>query len=121
VATFGSLDLGMAGSVFTVRNPKRWQVNAYPGVNGRERLDMGTDGGTVVVDSLAYFDNAPDFNAFENTMYALVASGAVYDVVDNLGNTIPDCFLERYEPMGRVIKDGNLIARKYRAIFTFDF
>lgn len=104
-----------------IPNPHRWQVNAYAGTDGRERLDLGTDGGTVIVQGVSYGSNLAALTSWWNTIYGYQTNATVANFVDNEAATIPGCHLDKIEPDGRIMPVvGGGYARKYKLTFNYD-
>jgi len=119
MATFGGAAIfGTAVSMNTVDNPRRQQLNAFPGVNGRESLDQGLDGRYTLVQGVLYGPDAATLNFFEN-MFRSYNDGVARVLVDTAGNTWQWVKLESFEPEGRIrIAAGSgQVFRPYAARF----
>lgn len=121
MATFDGFDLGPVTSCMVVPNPHRWQVNTYAGTDGRERLDLGTDGGTVLVQGVSYGANLAALTTWWNTIYGYQKNATLGDLIDNEAATTPDCVLDKIEPDGPImtVASGGF-ARKYKLTFLYD-
>jgi len=118
LATFDGISLGPVAIVLNIPNPKRRQFNTYPRVNGRQSLDMGTNGGQIVVDVVMYATTASGLNTQEITWYNYQASGAACVFGDTYGNQLSGIILDTYEPLGKITRasDGGWARH---AKFTF--
>lgn len=116
-ASFAGVDLGVAVSMQSAPNPPEAQVNAYPGVNGLEVLNLGTRGGTTTLSGRAFGTTAADLATAEGLLRALV-NGQVGTLVDTLGVSWPNVRMEECKPEGRIQFDPDLgYTRRYTARF----
>ena len=119
MATFGGAAIfGTAVSMTTVDNPRRQQLNAFPGINGRESLDQGLDGRYTIVSGVLYGGDGPTLNFLENLVRSY-NDGVARVLVDTAGNAWPYVKLESFEPEGRmrVVAGSGQVYRPYTARF----
>jgi hypothetical protein len=119
-ASFDGITLAPVTEVYDVQAPSRAQINTYPGVNGRERLIMGTDGGSVLVKAVLYGVNPGDLQAQEAVWYGYQTSSLSFVLFDPYKGTFPAVYLELYEPTSSIGRaaDGGVIRE---AIFHFAY
>lgn len=117
--TFNGVDIfGAAPEFRSVKNPGRWQFNAYPGVHGREGIFHGTDGGVTEVFGLLTAANVSALQTLEAGWRAYQAAGRTYTLVDNLGTSWPNVLLMEFEPLEEVKPYLAGVSRRYRAVFV---
>jgi hypothetical protein len=121
LATFDGISLAPVAIPLNIPNPKRRQFNAYPRVNGRQSLDMGTDGGRIIVDAVLYATTLGGLNSQEVTWYNYQAAGTACVFVDTAGNSLSGIILDTYEQVDRIVRaaDGGY-ARKVRFTFLYN-
>ena len=119
MATFGGAAIfGTAVSMNTVDNPRRQQLNAFPGISGRESLDQGFDGRFTIVSGVLYGADAATLNFLEN-LFRSYNDGIARVLVDTMGNSWPYVKLDSFEPEGRmrIAAGSGQVFRQYTARF----
>jgi hypothetical protein len=101
----------------TTAQGQQRQVNAYPGVNNLEVLNLGARGGQT---SLAFEMTAPSLAALaaaEAAVRAYQLDGGKYVFVDRMGVAWPGVILDQFGPAGDVdrLADGSGYSRTYSA------
>lgn len=118
VPTFaGSAIFGAVYEIAVRPNPARIQWNSYNGVNGRERVHLGSEGYGAECRFLATALSEAALWAYEDTFHTLLASGFVGPLVDTMGTTWPNSFLLEFEPTEAIKPYGEAVSRQYRAHF----
>lgn len=103
MATFNGISLGLVTECYDEPNEKRRQINAYPGVNGLEMLDMGTAGGTIVVESLITATDMPALLSAEQVYFGWQSATAFQaQLVNNQGATYASVYLNKYIQKSRI-------------------
>lgn len=114
----GAAIFGTSVSMTTVDNPRRQQMNQFPGINGRESLDQGFDGRFTVVTGLLIAPDAATLNSLEN-LFRSYNDGYARTLVDNFGNSWDFVKLDSFEPEGkvRIAAGPGYVFRPYTARF----
>lgn len=116
MANLQGLDLGTVEECSTQPAPRERQVNAYPGVDGLEVLDLGARGGLTLVRGVIGGADLPTLAAVRSDFYALQQAGTFGDFVDTLGAVWPNACLARFRPVGRVMPAaGGGFVQRYEA------
>ena len=118
MASFNGASLGFIFAMSTAANPNDLQVNAYPGANGLEVLNMGARGGNTTVAGALGGATAQGLAAAEATFRSLQVSGGAYVLVDNLGTSWSNVILTEFRPVGRIYPAVGIgFVRKYEMLF----
>lgn len=120
MASFNGFDLGMIEVMNTHVAPKGRQINAYPGVDGLEPLDMGNRGAETSVRGVFAAADLFSMGALLGGMYGLQADGGQYVLVDEYGTFWVDVILVDFRPIGPVYLTGDPnygVVKRYEAEF----
>lgn len=118
MATFNGVNLfGYAARVAEGSLSRDAQVNAFPGVNGIERLDGGTRGTILVATGTLIGTSATDLSN-QKIYFANYENGFAYTLVDSLGAYWPNTVLESFAPTSEIRQDPyGLYLQDYEAHF----
>jgi hypothetical protein len=103
MANFAGLDMGIVEEMNTFPNPRERQVNAYPGVNGTEPLDLGSRGGKTVARGVFAGSTPFDLASIQGAWYAVQFGGGAYVLLDSKGVAWTNVILEFVRPVGPTI------------------
>ena len=119
-ATFAGYDLGLIEECLgPYPEPKAWQVNAYPAVNGLELLDMGSRGLKTSVRGVILAATPAALSWLKQTLGGLVLDGGQYPFLDPDGTLWVGVILHSWRTVGpRYLLAGGLgVAQRYEADF----
>lgn len=119
IPLFGGVEIfGPAPTIIAVVEPVRDQRNMYPGINGFERLLMGSSGARLDVSGILVGDDLTYLGPQEQTWRNLQISSATATVLDTAGFTWLNCFVESYEPDEGIMPwiGDTGVSRRYRAV-----
>lgn len=110
VAIFGHVD-----EMTTSVNPARWQLNAFPGVNGRQAIYHGSSGASTRVEGILTAASEAALIAAEVTLANLAAGGSLAVFIDRGSESYPNTFIATFRPHGRILQlaDGSGFMRGY--------
>jgi hypothetical protein len=121
MASFNGFALGFIFSMPVAANPNAKQVNSYAGANGLEVLDMGSRGGTTVVEGAMVGVGTSGLAGAEAALRAMQVDGGAYVLVDTLGNSWPGVILIAFRPSGRVLPVASVIPNTFARRYTAEF
>jgi len=121
-AYYAGLDLGFIFIMNTAASPNSRMLNAYPGANGLESVDLGSRGGHTLVEGGIVAASAGGLAAVEAAFRGLQVNGLASVLVDTLGTAWPEVILDQFVPIGPVRPvvanlTGVYYCRHYRAEF----
>ena len=100
--TFNGVSIfGFQVKMQTVDNPRGQQINAFPGLSGRESLDQGLRGRFTNVEGRHFGSNISDLASVQET-YRSFNDGRAYPLVDTRGLTWLNVKMESFEPQGQI-------------------
>lgn len=119
MATYNGVDLGLIEEPQTVAAGNDLQVNAYPGVNGVEVLNLGSRGGTSLYRGAMSAINVAALDATFALFRAMQASGATATFVDAYGTIWFDVILKSFRPTGprKLLANNDGVIQRYEAEF----
>jgi hypothetical protein len=122
--TFNGADMQIVEEMQTYVLPKDRQLNAYPGVNGLESLDMGLRGGQTTARGVLGGTDLADLASVQGQFRALQADGGAYTLVDSNGTEWPDVILVMFRPTGKrflLAGDAGICQRYEMEFLHLDF
>ena len=118
MASFNGTSLGFVFAMNPSAAPNALQINAYPGADGLEVLDLGSRGGRTVVEGALLASSPGGLGAYEGAFRTLQRDKVTSILVDTLGTAWSGVKLVLFAPTGRVVPlVGGGYARKYHAEF----
>lgn len=118
MASFAGLDMGIVEEFDgPTAEPKARQVNAYPGVDGLELLDMGNRGDRVSIRGWVAGVDLLDLSGIKQAWRALVKDGGQYTLIDPDGVTWLGVILVHWRAHGprRVLGGDQGVAQRFEA------
>lgn len=110
---------GLAPAIIPRANPNDLQWNVFPGINGREMLNLGSRGGQLIAIGLLADTSLAGLITQEALWRAYQANAVVSVLVDTAGVSWTNVVLVHFTP-GEEIKPGPagyLWSRTYQAVF----
>jgi hypothetical protein len=118
MATYAAFDLGLIFEMVTVAAPNARQVNAYPGANGLEVIDLGSRGGQTTVLAALGASSSSGLATLIQGLRTLQVAGTANVLVDEFGVSWPGVILEMFAPVGPVrLGTGGSFLQRYQAQF----
>lgn len=101
---FNSLSFfGVVQTERSVNTPNDVQLNAFPGVNGLQSLNMGSRGGRTAVRGTLFGANAAELETLQQTFRNLLAARTVAAYVNDAGTNLGPSYLEMFQPLDEEI------------------
>jgi len=111
----GEFIFGITSEFMTSSPANRVQRNAYNGVNGYERLNLGSTGRITSVTGLM-FDTKVNIQGAWVKWETYKISGGAYALVNNVGETYTNVVVSSFEWLEDYQPDrNNLFSRRYQA------
>lgn len=114
MATFNGTDLGIIEEPATMPAPNDFQLNAYPGVNGIEALNLGSRGGTSMYKAALYASTPANLDALFAVFRGYVQAGGASTLVDAYGTTWTNVILRNFRPTGprKLLANGDGVIQR---------
>lgn len=115
----GQALFGTAPVVIPAPNPPRLQLNAYPGVNGRDAVWGGSDGGETVAEFVLVAPNEATLASYKAVWITLVANAAIGTLVDTAGTSWTNVVAQHFAPAEEIkpAPSGG-VSQRCRVMFT---
>ena len=98
MAAFAGIDLGLVERYATSANPNDRQLNAYPGVNGLESLELGGRGGRTAVSGVLIAGSEAALESAKYQLMLLQVAGAPDVLVTPDGSAWPSVVMVAFQP-----------------------
>jgi hypothetical protein len=100
--SFNAIDLGDFCYVCPDPAENDIQINAYPGVDGLEILDLASRGGQTTIHGACVGIDFATLAAIENTWISMKNAGVVATLIDSLGTSWANVRILKFRPHGPI-------------------
>lgn len=119
MASFNGIDLGLILECNTFVAPKERQINAAPGVDGLEILDLGGRGGETRIEGVIAGVDVFGLAAVKGVFRDLQFEGGAHTLIDHEFTEWTNVILIMFKPIGRrmLVAGSAGLAQRYEMEF----